>query len=215
MTFPHTLKSIKKLMTAVALSLISEIVRIILCNLSIGTSATQRTLQELPSSTAVPIVLLMAVYLLAKLYTYILYTVHTYKASVEDANFRVAFYSNIISLFLAMIIVIFAANREIENIAELLLILTTLLGEVYVLEGLRSLCKQLGHPEMDTIGGRIYALITTIFVFRTCVSISILVLGDTEVSSAWLTILDSALSIIESVMFLYYFSAAIKILSKE
>lgn len=218
MTFPKTLKSIKILTAAQALSFVSEVLTIAAAGISISSPILfSDDFQQIPVDMLLLMAVLTGLFLICGVCASILYLIGTHKASAEDTNFKVAFYSTIITLFLSVMSIVFSANKEVENITGLLMILTELLAKVYILEGIRSLCKQLGHPEMDKQGGYLYAFITTIFVFQTCVSVYILVLGGSmaTVGASWLAILGSAMSIIGMILLFVYYARTIRILSKE
>ncbi len=218
MTFPKTLKSIKLLIIAQILTIISQLLTIFVAGILISSSVNiTDNLDNIPLHLLLLIIGLTALFLLTGVASVILCLISTHKASAEDANFKVAFYSTVISLFLYVLSIVFSANKEVENITELLVLLTELLAQVYILEGIRSICKQLGHPEMDKLGGFIYAVITTLFVVQTCVSVYILVLGGTMVTTraSWLSIVGSLLTIFSMILFLFYSNKTIKILSKE
>ena len=217
MSFPITLKSIKRLFFAEVLSMLSEIFSIIVVCFSIVAFHTDADLENVSGWYALLLIFSMTFILVARIACYVFYLISLRRASAEDENFKVAFYSAVISLFLAIPSSIVTSNKEATSIAELLIILTVLLTEVYVLEGIRRLCVRLGHKEMDRQGAVIYVIITTIFVFQTCLSVFILVLGGTTatIGASWLGLLGSVLSIIESVLFLFYYVKAIRIFSKE
>ena len=217
MTFPITLKSIKMLLAAEILSLLSEAFTLIVTGFSIAAFTLEISIEDFSNPQLVLMFFIMLLLLAARVSCYILYLIGMRRASAEDDNFKVAFYATVISLVLAVPSSVFTLNKEIASIVELLLTLTVLLTEVYVLEGIRSLSKRLGHPEMDKRGGLIYLFITTIFVIQTCVSVFILVLGGATASAAasWLGVAASFLSVAESLVFVFYFMSAIRIFSKE
>ncbi len=217
MTFPRTYHSIKNFIVNQTLMLASEAMIIFLFILVILAYNLNISIED----TGYPIVryllAVMLIFLAVRISSYVFCFIGLRRASKEDANFKIAFYSIVITLVLSVGSLVFMFNKEVSSISELLIILTTMLSEIYILDGIRSLSIQLGHPEMDKTGGVIYAVIITIFVIRTCVSVVILILDDNSatVESSVLGIIDSTLSIIESVLFLFYFSKAIKIFQKE
>lgn len=217
MTYPNTYYSIKKLMAAQIFMLTGEIFAILVTILTASVFNMNITIDNVISPAGLVLCGITLLFLAVRILGYIFYIIGLRKARKDDANFKIAFYSIIITLILAAVSVVFVFNKEVYSIAELLVILTIMLSQIYILEGIRSLSKQLGHPEMDKTGAVIYAIIVTVFVIRTCVSILILILRDNSSTgeASVFEIADSALSIGESVMFLVYFSKALKIFSKE
>ncbi len=217
MTYPNTYYSIKKLMAAQIFMLTGEIFTILVTILTASVFNMNITIDNAISPAGLALYGITLLFLAVRILGYIFYIIGLRKANKDDANFKIAFYSIIITLILAVVSVVFVFNKEVYSIGELLVILTIMLSQIYILEGIRSLSKQLGHPEMDKTGAAIYAIIVTIFVIRTCVSILILILIDnsSSVETSIFEVIDSALSIGESVLFLFYFSKALKIFSKE
>ena len=217
MTFPNTFKSIKKFIAAEALTLLSDIMTIVLSILSILIVKNNIPLDDISSMLVIALYSATLLFLAARLCCNIVYVVALRRAGKDDANFKIAFYSTIITLVLSAGGFVLAFNKEAENIAELLIILTSMLTKIYILEGIRSLSKKLGHLEMDKTGAVIYAIIFTVFIIRTCVSILILIVGSDygSTQSALLGITDSIISMFESTLLLFYFIKALKIFSKE
>lgn len=218
MTYPKTLKSIKTLIKVEVMFLVSEIFTIItaaamaaayLFPVQVGDRLFRAALLLIYGSAAVVVGI--------KTIGYILYMVSVRRASTEDNNFKVAFYSIIITLMIVLFGTFFSYNKEVQSIADLLVTLTALLADVYILEGIRSICKQVGHPEMDKQGGVLYAVITTFFVIQTCLSVYILVLGGTmaTIGAAALDAFGSLLGIVQSILLLVYFKRTRKILTAE
>ena len=217
MTFPNTYKGIKKLVKAEILALVSEVMAIVMSILSLIIYNRDISLTDISSGLVISMYVLTLLFMIIRVCCYIINATAMRRANKDDANFKIAFYSIIITLILSAGSIVFAFNKEVESIGELLIILTAMLGEIYILEGIRSLSKKLGHPEMDKIGAVFYAIIVTIFIIRTCMSILILIF-DVETAteqSAILGIIDSVMSMTESAILLFYFAKAIKIFSKE
>lgn len=217
MTFPNTYIGIKRFIVTEILMMVSEVLTIIF---SVLTITVYRMNVSLDNITDPVVSLLFAVTLLllvVRICSYIFCIFGLRRASKDDANFKIAFYSIVITLILAVGSLMTAFNKEISNISELLIILTVMMGEIYILEGIRSLCLQIGHPEMDKTGAILYAIIITVFVIRTCICIIVLVLdsGAVTVEASFLGMADCALSIIESILFLFYYAKALTIFSKE
>ena len=217
MTFPNTYKSIKKLIAAEVLTLLSDIMTIVLSILSILIVKNNIPLDDISSMLVIALYSATLLFLAARLCCSIVYVVALRRAGKDDANFKIAFYSIIITLVLSAGGFVLAFNKEAENIAELLIILTSMLAKIYIIEGIRSLSKKLGHLEMDKTGAVIYAIIFTVFIIRTCVIILILIVGSDygSTQSALLGITDSIISMFESTLILFYFIKALKIFSKE
>lgn len=217
MTYPNTYHSIKKLTAAQIFMLAGEVMTILVSILSIFILNIGISIDDTTYPAVIAMYGMTVLFLIVRIFSYIFYFIGMRKASKDDANFRIAFYSIAITIILAVGSLFFAFNKEVFNIAELLTILTVMLSQIYILEGIRSLSKRLGHPEMDKTGAAIYAFIVTVFVIRTCVSILILIFSDNSstVEVSIFEIIDSILSIGESVIFLVYFSKALKIFSKE
>ena len=217
MTYPNTYYSIKKLMAAQIFMLTGEIFTILVTILTAFVFNTGITIDNAISPAGLALYGITLLFLAVRILGYIFYIIGLRKARKDDANFKIAFYSIIITLILAAVSVVFVFNKEVYSIAQLLVILTIMLSQIYILEGIRSLSKQLGHPEMDKTGAVFYVVIVTIFIVRTCASILILIF-DSEtatVPSAVIGIIDSVISMIESSLLLFYFLKAIKIFSKE
>lgn len=218
MTYPKSLKSTKTLMLAEIMFLICEFFIILTAG---ATSVVYLFAEQLGERLSG--FLLIVIYgsallaIVIKVVGYILCLVSSRRASAEDDNFKVSFYSIILTLLIITASTVFVLNKEVQSISDLLVTLTALLADVYILEGLRSLCKQLDHPEMDKRGGIIYAVITTFFVLQTCGSVYILVVGGTlaNIGAAVFEIFGSLLGIIQSVLLLRYFKTAYKILKTE
>lgn len=218
MTYPKTLKSIKTLIKAEVMFLVGEIFTII----TAAAMAAAFLFTEQIGEELFHVVLLLMygsamVVVGIKTIGYLLYMISVRKASSEDDNFKVAFYSIIITLMIVLFGTFFSFNKEVQSIADLLVTLTALLADVYILEGIRSICKQVGHPEMDKRGGVLYAVITTFFVIQTCLSVYILVLGGTmaTIGAAALDAFGSLLGIVQSILLLVYFKRTRKILTAE
>ena len=164
MTYPKSLKSTKTLMLAEIMFLICEFFIILTAG---ATSVVYLFAEQLGERLSG--FLLIVIYgsalsaIVIKVVGYILCLVSSRRASAEDDNFKVSFYSIILTLLIITASTVFVLNKEVQSISDLLVTLTALLADVYILEGLRSLCKQLDHPEMDKRGGIIYAVITTFF----------------------------------------------------
>ena len=218
MTYPKTLKSIRMLKISEILFFISELFTIIT---AVATGVAFVFSEQLGENTLSVIVLLIFGSALAavciKTAGHILNLVSARMASAEDENFKVAFYSIIITLLIVLVGMFFSFNKDVQSIADLLVTLTALLADVYLLEGIRSICKQLGHPEMDKCGGILYAVITTFFVLQTCFSVYILVLGGTmaTIGAAALEVFDSILGIVQCILLFLYFRRTQKILENE
>lgn len=218
MTYPKSLKSTKTLIKAEIMFLICEFLTILTASATAAVYLFADQLGEKLSAVLLILIYGFALFSISiRVIGYILYLVSSRRASAEDDNFKVAFYSIIITLLIVLAGTVFAFNKEVQSIADLLVILTALLADVYILEGIRSLCKQLGHPEMDKRGGVLYAVITTFFVFQTCASVYILVLGGTlaTIGAAALEVFGSALGIVQSFLMLGYFKKTRKILETE
>lgn len=215
MTFPKTIKSIKMLIGAEIIALISDILTIALISIVLQAFSDGIDFEHSSPELLIPSIVLMILLLTAGICTSILYLVSFRKASAEDQNFRISFYSSVITLFLSVISVFSYSSKEVSNITDLLTTLTTLLSQVYVLEGIRSISRQLKVPKMDRQGAVIYAIITTIFVFQTLLSVFILVLGGSMATAgaSWLGIAASVLSIFECLIFLNYYIKALRMLT--
>ena len=178
MTYPRTYKSIKKFVVSQAFMLVSEAMMICLLFFSITLYRANISIEDINSPLVLVTYGVMLAYMAVRIGSYVVCIIGLHKASKDDVNFKIAFYSSVITSVIAVGSLVGVFNKEITSISELLILLTVMLTEIYILEGLRSLCLQLGHPEMDKTGAVVYAVIVTVFVIRTCVCIISLVLDS-------------------------------------
>lgn len=148
---------------------------------------------------------------------FIMMLIGVFIACVDDENFKVALYSIVFGVALAIISIVWSSVDAVGTITNLLTTLTSYLAILYIIQGIRNLAQKLERNDIEKKGSFLYKLFSVLYIFETCITISLLILSDISAIIPFfiLQIVGDITSFFQNLLFMLYLGKAKRMLKKK
>lgn len=217
MTFPNAAKGVKRIYTAMLLSLIAGAGSVIVALIALVTIAFANADDNTAAAAAgggMLAILALGIAVLS-IVVYILTLTGVYSAAKDDGSFKAALYVILIGIIISFVGMLLKDISLIYFLTQFAVEIANLLSAVYIINGIRNISRKLNNNEMTFAGGNVLKLIVVLYALSAVSTVlgSVFYGKDGTVLSSVFTMIAAALHIVKDIFLLLYLKRANQMLN--